>query len=80
MSIAFFATFALVARSSSTSSAPNISGTSVSSTVPPAAAIRLAILPTSGFAVMPDSPSLPPHFIPRISSFAGIGSRFALPA
>ena len=39
-----------------------------------------AIAPTVGFAVMPDSPSEPPHFMPTISFAALTGSRQNVPA
>ena len=51
-------------------SAPNISGTSVSSVVPPWRASRSDVQPSSGLAVMPDRPSLPPHLRPMTSSEA----------
>ena len=47
--------------------APNISGTSVSTVVPPWATSRSEKHPTTGLAVIPDRPSEPPHFIPTIS-------------
>jgi len=43
--------------------------------VPPFEIRRSEKPPTVGFAVIPDNPSLPPHFIPMINSLAGIGSR-----
>lgn len=36
--------------------------------------------PTVGFAVIPERPSEPPHFIPIINSEASIGSRLKVPA
>ena len=56
-------------------SAPNISGTSVRIVVPPFEIRRSEKAPTVGLAVIPDNPSLPPHFMPMINSLAGIGSR-----
>ena len=61
-------------------SAPNISGTSVSSVVPPWRASRSLVAPSSGFAVMPERPSLPPHLRPMTSSLAGTVCRFAFAA
>ena len=55
-------------------SAPNISGTSVRTVEPPRAISLSEKLPTVGFAVMPESPSEPPHLRPTTSSDAGIGS------
>ena len=62
-------------RSKRAFSAPNISGTSVRIVEPPMAMSRSEKAPTAGFAVMPDRPSEPPHFIPMTSSEAGISSR-----
>ena len=61
-------------------SAPNISGTSVRMVVPPLLMSRSEKPPTVGFAVMPDRPSEPPHFMPITSSLQEMGSRFAFPA
>ena len=49
-------------------SAPNISGTSVNIVVPPWATRKSENFPTRGFAVIPESPSDPPHFRPILSS------------
>ena len=61
-------------------SAPNISGTSVSTVEPPRAMSRSEKRPTVGLAVMPERPSEPPHFMPTTSSEAGISSRSNCPA
>ena len=58
-------------------SAPNISGTSVRMVVPPQDISLSEKRPTRGFAVMPDSPSLPPHFMPMTSLSALTGWRTA---
>ena len=58
-------------------SAPNISGTSVSIVLPPFEIRISENSPTIGFAVIPESPSEPPHFIPIISSLASISSLFS---
>ena len=47
-------------------SAPNISGTSVSTVVPPCAISQSEKSPTSGLAVIPEKPSEPPHFKPTL--------------
>ena len=52
-------------------SAPNISGTSVRIAVPPIATSSFVNLPTSGFAVIPEKPSEPPHFIPTTRRDSG---------
>ena len=52
-----------------------ISGTSVRIVDPPIEISLSENAPTVGFAVIPDKPSEPPHFIPIISSDARIGSR-----
>jgi len=54
------------ARSIRIVSAPNISGTSVSTVVPPCAISQSENSPTSGLAVMPEKPSEPPHFKPTL--------------
>ena len=48
-------------------SAPNISGTSVRIVVPFLPVRISEKAPTTGFAVMPESPSEPPHFNPTVS-------------
>ena len=55
-------------------SAPNISGTSVKIVVPPLEINKSEKPPTVGLALIPDSPSEPPHFIPMINSLASISS------
>ena len=50
--------------------APNISGTSVKIAVPPLSTSRSAKRPSSGLAVIPDKPSLPPHLSPTTRSCA----------
>ena len=55
-------------------SAPNISGTSVKILVPPWRMSLSEIAPTSGFAVIPENPSEPPHLRPITSSEAGTSS------
>jgi len=42
--------------------------------VPPLEISRSEKRPTKGFAVMPDSPSLPPHFMPMTSLLTLMGS------
>ena len=56
-------------------SAPNISGTSVSSVEPPRAASQSEKRPTSGLAVRPEKPSDPPHLRPTTSSETGTSTR-----
>ena len=75
MLTAFWKTSSLAQRSKRMFSAPNISGTSVSTVEPPRATSLSEKRPTVGFAVMPESPSDPPHFMPTTSSEAGISSR-----
>ena len=58
-------------------SAPNISGTSVSTLVPPCATRKSENMPSSGLAVMPEKPSEPPHFKPTRNSLKGISSRWS---
>ena len=58
-------------------SAPNISGTSVSTLVPPCATSQSLNSPTSGLAVMPLKPSEPPHFRPTRSFDTGTSSRLS---
>ncbi len=50
-------------------SAPQNSGTSVMSTVPPDRTSRSAARPRAGLAESPEKPSEPPHFTPMINSF-----------
>ena len=52
-------------------SAPNISGTSVRTLVPPWATKKSENIPNNGLAVMPEKPSEPPHFNPTLSSLKG---------
>ena len=52
-------------------SAPNISGTSVSTVAAPCATSASESLPRSGLAVMPEKPSDPPHFSPMRSMLSG---------
>ena len=54
-------------------SAPNISGTSVKTQLATYVISLSETEPTSGFAVMPDKPSEPPHFKPTISFETGTG-------
>ena len=61
-------------------SAPNISGTSVSTVEPPRAQSMSEKRPMVGLAVTPDSPSDPPHFMPTTSSLTGMGWRRNRPA
>ena len=61
-------------------SAPNISGTSVRTAVPPMAQRRSEKFPTTGFAVMPENPSEPPHLSPTMSLSAETGTRTSLAA
>ena len=57
-------------------SAPQNSGTSVMSTVPPLRTSRSAARPSAGLAERPEKPSEPPHFTPSdSSSMAGLGAR-----
>ena len=56
-------------------SAPNISGTSVNIEVPPCATSQSLNSPTRGLAVMPENPSLPPHFNPTRSLPMGTSVR-----
>ena len=56
-------------------SAPNISGTSVRTVVPPWETIQSEKTPSNGLAVMPESPSEPPHLSPTRSSLTGTSSR-----
>ena len=67
-------TVSFTQRFISTCSAPNISGTSVRIPVPPIAVSSLQNLPTSGLAVIPESPSDPPHLKPTISLDIGTAS------
>ena len=60
-------------------SAPNISGTSVRIVVPPREISKSEKRPTSGLAVMPDRPSLPPHFMPT-TSFSTLTGSLSKPA
>ena len=71
-------TCSFFARAINTCSAPNISGVSVSTTLPLPAATKSAIRPTSGFAVKPLKPSEPPHFMPMTKSDTGHGVRLSL--
>ena len=80
MAAAFPNTFSLTHRLSSIPSAPNISGTSVSTVEPPRAITMSLNAPTVGFAVTPDRPSDPPHFRPITSSLTGTASRRYRPA
>ena len=72
---AFSKTCSFWQRSIRKPSAPNISGTSVSTVEPPREHSISLKRPIVGLAVMPDKPSEPPHFMPTTSSLAGIGSR-----
>ena len=56
-------------------SAPNISGTSVNTEIPPCAMRKSEKTPNKGLAVIPESPSEPPHFKPTFSSESGISTR-----
>ena len=56
-------------------SAPNISGTSVSTDVPPCAMRKSENSPSRGLAVMPENPSDPPHLRPTRNSERGISVR-----
>ena len=67
-------------RFMSNCSAPNISGTSVSTALPPSAITRSDSAPTTGLAVMPEYPSEPPHFRPITSLPASTGVRRACAA
>ena len=64
-------TGSLTARFISSCSAPNISGTSVSSTLPPSDVMRSAMRPSSALALMPLKPSEPPHLWPSTRSDTG---------
>ena len=62
-------------------SAPNISGTSVSTVVPPSTSqSQSENSPSNGLAVMPENPSDPPHFNPIRSLDAGTSVRSHLRA
>ena len=61
-------------------SAPNISGTSVSTLVPPCAIRKSENIPSNGLAVIPEKPSEPPHFSPTRSSDKGTSVRSSLDA
>ena len=80
MAWALSKTSRLTHRCSSICSAPNISGTSVIMVLPPLATSISPACPSTGLAVTPDRPSLPPHFIPITSSLAGMGFRLNCPA
>ena len=58
-------------------SAPNISGTSVSTAEPPREVIRSATVPQSGLAVTPDRESEPPHLKAILSSDTGTRTRLS---
>ena len=80
MATAFSKTSWFWQRSMRKPSAPNISGTSVSTVEPPMPTSISENLPTTGFAVIPDRPSEPPHFMPTTSLEAGMGCLWNCPA
>jgi len=59
-------------------SAPNISGTSVSTEVPPCAIRKSLNIPNNGLAVIPEKPSEPPHLRPTRNSLKGTSVRTSL--
>ena len=61
-------------------SAPNISGTSGSTLVPPCAIRKSENIPNNGLAVIPEKPSEPPHFRPTRNSDRGTSVRSSLDA
>ena len=56
-------------------SAPQSSGNSLRTLAPPEAHSKSERRPTTGLALMPEKPSLPPHFTPMVRSEMGQGSR-----
>ena len=58
-------------------SAPNISGTSVRTVVPPCETRKSEKTPRSGLAVMPEKPSEPPHLRPTRSFDSGTSVRLS---